>query len=64
MTLIDDISANNDVALAVTAALEQTLGEDVILSIGVAQQQAPNAELLPAGATRTVSLAAPMITRR
>ena len=59
MTLIEDLAATNDVAMAVTAALEQALGEDVILAVGVAQQQAPDADLLPEGATRTVSLARP-----
>ena len=58
MTLIDDLEATNDVALAVTSALEQVLGEDVILAVGVAQRQAPDQDLLPEGATRAVSLAA------
>jgi flagellar motor switch protein FliN len=56
MTLIDDMEATNDVALAVTSSLEQLLGEDVILAVGVAQRIAPDQELLPAGATRAVSL--------
>ena len=42
MTLIDDMEATNDVALAVTSSLEQLLGEDVILAVGVAQRIAPN----------------------
>ena len=42
MTLVDDLEATNDVALAVTSALEQVLGEDVILAVGVAQRQAPD----------------------
>ena len=44
MTLIEDLAATNDVAMAVTAALEQVLGEDVILAVGVAQQVAPGAD--------------------
>jgi flagellar motor switch protein FliN len=56
MTLIEDLAATNDVAMAVTSALEQALGEDVILAVGVAQQQTPGADLLPEGATRSVSL--------
>jgi flagellar motor switch protein FliN/FliY len=56
MTLIDDMEATNDVALAVTSSLEQLLGEDVILAVGVAQRIAPNQDLLPAGTTRAVSL--------
>ena len=56
MTLIDDLEATNDVALAVTSALEQVLGDDVILAVGVAQRQAPDADLLPDGASRAVSL--------
>ena len=55
MTLIDDMQATNDVALAVTSALEQVLGEDVILAVGVAQP-APDQDALPAGATRAVTL--------
>src|ERR1700690_733828 len=57
MTLIDDMEATNDVALAVTSSLEQLLGEDVILAVGVAQRMAPDQDLLPAGATRAVALA-------
>jgi len=56
MTFIDDLQAGNDVALAVTSALEQVLGEDVILAVGVAQRRAPDAELLPEGPSRAVSL--------
>ena len=56
MTLVDDLEATNDVALAVTSALEQVLGEDVLLAVGVAQRQAPNQGLLPEGPTRAVSL--------
>jgi flagellar motor switch protein FliN/FliY len=56
MTLIDDMEATNDVALAVTSSLEQLLGEDVILAVGVAQRIAPDQDLLPLGATRAVSL--------
>ena len=42
--------------MAVTAALEQVLGEDVILAVGVAQQHAPDQDVMPAGATRAVAL--------
>ena len=56
MTVIDDMQATNDVALAVASALEQVLGEDVILTVGVAQRQVPTPDLLPPGATRAVSL--------
>src|SRR4051794_5483034 len=56
MTLVDDLEATNDVALAVASALEQVLGEDVLLAVGVAQRQAPDSSLLPDGATRAVTL--------
>jgi len=56
MTLVDDLEATNDVALAVTSALEQVLGEDVLLAVGVAQRQAPDQDLLPAGPTRAVAI--------
>jgi flagellar motor switch protein FliN/FliY len=57
MTLIDDLEATNDVALAVTSALEQALGVDVILAVGVAQRQVPTPDVLPEGVTRAVSVA-------
>ena len=56
MTLIEDLAASNDVALAVTAALEQVLGVDVILAVGVPQQESPGADVLPEGTTRSLSL--------
>jgi flagellar motor switch protein FliN/FliY len=56
MTLIDDLEATNDVALAVTSALEQVLGENVILDVGVAQRQMTDQDVVPEGPTRTVSL--------
>jgi len=56
MTPIDSLEATNDVALAVTSALEQVLGEDVILAVGVPQRHAPNADLLPDGPSRAVSM--------
>ena len=56
MTLIDNLEATNEVALAVTAALEQVLGVDVILAVGVAQRQAPTPDVLPDGASRAVTL--------
>jgi hypothetical protein len=46
MTLIEDIEATNDVAVAVASALEQVLCEDVIRAVGVAQREAPSADLL------------------
>jgi flagellar motor switch protein FliN/FliY len=57
MTLIEDLAATNDLALAVTSALEQVLGVDVILAVGVPQQVAPGTDVLPEGANRSVSLA-------
>jgi len=56
MTLIDNLEATNDVALAVTSSLEQVLGVDVILAVGVAQRQAPDGDLLPEDASRAVTL--------
>jgi flagellar motor switch protein FliN/FliY len=56
MTLVDDLQATNDVALAVTSALEQRLGEDVLLAVGVAHREAPTQDLLPEGPSRAVSL--------
>jgi len=56
MTLIDNLETTNDVALAVTSALEQVLGVDVILAVGVAQRDAPTSDLLPEGPSRAISL--------
>lgn len=49
MSLISELSANNDVAMAVASALEQALGNDVILAVGVPQTTAPDAGALLAG---------------
>lgn len=52
MTLIEELAATNDVAMQVTAALEQVLGEDVILSVGLPRQEPPDPDVLPGGDLR------------
>lgn len=62
MTLIEELAATNDVAMQVTAALEQVLGEDVILSVGLPRQEPPGPDVLPDGDLRgaLVSLSGPL----
>jgi flagellar motor switch protein FliN/FliY len=55
MTLIAELAATNDIAMAVATALEQALGADVILAVGMPRQEAPTPELLPTGGVRGAS---------
>jgi hypothetical protein len=56
MTIISDLAATNDIAMAVAGALEQLLGEDVILAVGMPRQDAPGADSVPDGAVRAVAM--------
>src|SRR5947209_3116506 len=56
MTIIDALASGNQVAMAVAASLEQALGGDVILAVGLPQRAAPTAENLPAGTLRVATI--------
>ena len=55
MSIIGELSSGNQVAMAVAVALEQALGGEVILAVGLPQRGVPTADQLPAGTTRVVS---------
>lgn len=48
MSLYEQLSADNRTAMAVAAALEQAMGPDTILAVGLPVTEPPNAAILPA----------------
>jgi flagellar motor switch protein FliN/FliY len=50
MTVFEQLSAQNSVAMAVAAALEQAIGPDTILTVGLPRTTAPDETLLPPNA--------------
>ncbi len=55
MSIIGELSSNNQVAMAVAAALEQAMGSDVILAVGLPKNVPPTVDHLPAGDVRVVT---------
>ena len=54
MSIINDITADNAVAMAVAAAIENAIGGDLILGVGRPRLEAPTADLMPAPRARVV----------
>jgi flagellar motor switch protein FliN/FliY len=54
MSIINDITADNRVAMAVAAAIENAIGGDLILGVGRPKLEAPTADVLPAPPARVV----------
>ncbi len=54
MTIISDLAATNEVAMAVASAVERALGNDVILAVGLPREELPTADVLPPGTLRAV----------
>jgi flagellar motor switch protein FliN/FliY len=54
MSIINDITADNRVAMAVAAAIENAIGGDLILGVGRPRLEAPTADVLPAPPARVV----------
>jgi flagellar motor switch protein FliN/FliY len=57
MSIINDITADNRLATAVVAALENALGGDLILGVGRPRTEPPTAELVPPPPVRVVRVA-------
>ena len=57
MSIITDITADNRLATAVVAALENVLGGDLILGVGRPRNEPPSTDLVPAPPVRVVRLA-------
>lgn len=55
MSVIADLAANNQAAMAVAGVLEQALGGDVILTVGRPRMEAPSADVLPGGLVRVAT---------
>src|SRR4051794_31577053 len=47
MSIINDITADNRVAMAVAAAIENAIGGDLILGVGRPRTEAPSLDLMP-----------------
>src|ERR1700741_3573722 len=52
MSLIQDLAATNDVAMNVAGAIERTLGDEIILAVGLPREEPPTADVLPPGNLR------------
>jgi flagellar motor switch protein FliN/FliY len=57
MSMLSELTENNDVAMVIASAIEHALGGELILAVGLPRNEAPNQEMLPAGAARAVSAA-------
>ena len=57
MSIINDITADNRIATAVVAALENALGGDLILGVGRPRTEAPTADVMPTPPARVVRIA-------
>jgi flagellar motor switch protein FliN/FliY len=56
MSIIQELTTNNDVAMTIAAAIEHALGSEVILAVGLPRTEPPGADVLPSGAVRVVSV--------
>ncbi len=57
MSIINELTADNSVAMAVAAALETAIGGDLILGVGRPKLTAPALDLMPPGPVRVVHCA-------
>ena len=56
MSIQTELTTNNDVAMVIAAEIERALGGELILAVGLPRTEPPNAEVLPAGAVRAISV--------
>jgi flagellar motor switch protein FliN/FliY len=56
MSMLPQLTSNNDVAMAIAAAIEQALGGELILAVGMPQTAAPTPDVMPQGTVRAVSV--------
>ncbi len=54
MSIINDITADNGVAMAVAAAIENAIGGELILGVGRPRTEAPTADVMPAPPVRVL----------
>jgi flagellar motor switch protein FliN len=56
MSILSELTSNNDVAMTIAAAIERALGGELILAVGMPRTEAPNGEVLPPGNVRAISV--------
>jgi flagellar motor switch protein FliN/FliY len=55
MSILSELTNNNEVAMIVASAIEQALGGEIILAVGLPRNEAPNQDVLPTGTVRVIS---------
>jgi flagellar motor switch protein FliN/FliY len=56
MSILSELTANNEVAMQIAAGVEHALGGDLILAVGLPRTEPPSGEVLPVGGARAVSV--------
>jgi len=56
MSVLSELTSNNEVAMTIAAAIERALGGELILAVGMPRNEPPSADVLPAGNTRAVAV--------
>ncbi|MDQ1520126.1 MAG: flagellar motor switch protein FliN [Actinomycetota bacterium] len=57
MSIVTELTSNNEVAMTIAAAIERALGGDLILAVGLPRAEPPSTEVMPPGSARAVSVA-------
>ncbi len=55
MSILSELTTNNDVAMVIATAIEHALGGEIILAVGLPRNEPPSAEVLPGGNVRVIS---------
>jgi flagellar motor switch protein FliN/FliY len=56
MSILTELTSNNEVAMTIAAAIERALGGDLILAVGMPRTEPPSPEVMPPGNARAVSV--------
>jgi flagellar motor switch protein FliN/FliY len=56
MSILSELTANNDVAMTIAAEIERALGGELILAVGLPRTEAPTTDVLPPGTVRAISV--------
>jgi flagellar motor switch protein FliN/FliY len=56
MSMLPQLTSNNDVAMTIATAIEQALGGELILAVGMPRTVAPTPDVMPQGAVRAVTV--------
>jgi flagellar motor switch protein FliN/FliY len=56
MSILSELTSNNDVAMSMASAIERALGGELILAVGMPRTEAPTPDVMPTGSARAVSV--------